>query len=201
MVLIQVVMHRTEDVRTRYLARQGQSRTSLSASLSLFLCECGFRGKDASFQTFLGLLSAGIAIALRDIIANAAGWLSLSGSNLSKRATGYRLAASRAMWSISAFFHVTIMEIGNWVDARSEHRAGDPHTNSHLFTEALANYSKGFQFIWNEIPVLVHIRERLEKGQGNTAKYCRHPCRKHVQACRRRHVKEASRRFSSTIRS
>ncbi|MBZ0199912.1 MAG: mechanosensitive ion channel family protein [Ignavibacteriaceae bacterium] len=58
-------------------------------------------------------------------------------------------------------FRFTRMEISNWVDA--EQRTGRTiHVpNGKVFTEWQANYSTGFQYIWNEISVLVRTQCKL----------------------------------------
>ena len=38
--------------------------------------------------------------------------------------------------------------------------------NRKVFSEALANYSKGFQFIWNEIPVLITFESDWRKAKS-----------------------------------
>tara|TARA_B100001142_G_scaffold327821_2_gene386398 strand:- start:404 stop:916 length:513 start_codon:yes stop_codon:yes gene_type:complete len=57
------------------------------------------------------------------------------------------------------------MEIGNWV-------GDDQYTgrlihipNGKVFMESLANYGKGFHFIWNEIPVLVTFESNWQKAK------------------------------------
>ncbi len=47
------------------------------------------------------------------------------------------------------------MEIGNWVEADQSTGRVIHVPNALVFTEALANYSAGFAFLWNELPVLV----------------------------------------------
>ena len=72
-----LIFKRTDDVRIRYRARK--LATYASTSLAIFLLgSLWFRGFQ-NLSTFLGLLSAGLAIALKDIIASLAGWLYILG--------------------------------------------------------------------------------------------------------------------------
>ncbi len=75
-------------------------------------------------------------------------------------------------------FQFTLMEIGNWVDADQSTGRVIHIPNGKVFTEMLANYSKGFHYIWNEIPFLVtfesnwkkqkkYFREQLTRMQRN----------------------------------
>jgi small-conductance mechanosensitive channel len=62
-------------------------------------------------------------------------------------------------------FQFTLMEIGNWVDADQSTGRIIHIPNGKVFTEALANYSKGFQYIWNEIPVLLTFESNWQKAK------------------------------------
>ena len=62
-------------------------------------------------------------------------------------------------------FMFTLMEIGNWVDADQSTGRVIHIPNGKVFKEVLANYSKGFQYIWNEIPVLVTFESNWKKAK------------------------------------
>jgi small-conductance mechanosensitive channel len=72
-LLILVVVHRrSDDVRIRY--RWKKTSQYVTVTLAVFILGMiwvqGFR----SLATYLGLLSAGLAIALRELVANFVGW-------------------------------------------------------------------------------------------------------------------------------
>src|SRR4030043_939916 len=72
-LIIKIVWRRTENVRTSYSWRKTSSYVVIV--LGVFLIgRLWFRGFQ-SVATYLGLLSAGIAIALKDVVSNFAGWL------------------------------------------------------------------------------------------------------------------------------
>ena len=58
------------------------------------------------------------------------------------------------------------MEIGNWVNSDQSTGRIINIPNGAIFTEALANYSKGFQYIWNEIPVLITFESDWEQAKS-----------------------------------
>ena len=53
------------------------------------------------------------------------------------------------------FFKFTLMEIGHWGEGEQSSGRIIHIPNGKLFTETLANYGKGFKYIWNEVPVLI----------------------------------------------
>jgi len=118
-----------------------------------------------NISTYLGLLSAGIAFALRDIILNIVSWLLI----VSKKpfTIGDRIEIGPVAGDVidQKLFHFTLLEIRNWVN-------GDQSTgrivhvpNYKVFSETLANYSKGFQYIWNEITVNMTLDSDWQKAK------------------------------------
>ncbi|MHB1192972.1 MAG: mechanosensitive ion channel family protein [Longimicrobiales bacterium] len=108
-----------------------------------------------SVGVFLGLLSAGLAIALKDLVADLAGWFFIlwrKPFDLGDRIQVGEHAGDVVDIRIFAF---TIMEIGNWVAADQSTGRMIHVPNSRVFTEPVANYTADFPFLWNELPVLV----------------------------------------------
>lgn len=64
-----------------------------------------------------------------------------------------------------SIFHTTLMEIGNWVDADQSTGRVIKVPNEFVFNRAFANYSKGFQYIWNEMPVLITFESNWKKAK------------------------------------
>jgi len=62
-------------------------------------------------------------------------------------------------------FQFTLNEIGNWVDADQSTGRIIHIPNGRVFTEPLANYDKGFKYIWNEVPVLVTFESDWKKAK------------------------------------
>lgn len=60
----------------------------------------------------------------------------------------------------------SIIEIGNWVDAEQNTGRIVHVPNSMILREPLANYETGFEYIWNEIPVLITFESNWEKAKG-----------------------------------
>ena len=105
--------------------------------------------------TFLGLISAGIAIALTDVLKNLAGWVYI----LSRRPfwLGDRIELDGTKGDVIdvRLFRFSLMEIGGWVDAEQSTGRLIHVPNGVVFTNQVANYTEGFAYIWHELPVLV----------------------------------------------
>jgi small-conductance mechanosensitive channel len=122
--------------------------------------------KVKNFATYFGLLSAGIAIALKDPLTNVAGWLFI----MARRPFGItdRIQVGDLKGDIvdQRIFHFTIIEIGNWVDADQTTGRLIHIPNGIIFRESLSNYSSTFNFIWNEIAVLVTFESDWKKAKS-----------------------------------
>lgn len=131
-------------------------------------CSCAdLVGAFGDIGTFLGLLTAGIAIALADVFLNLAGWFYIVTRHPFRVGDRIEIGSHAGDVVDIRVFRFTLMEIKNWV-------GGDQPTgrlvhvpNGRLFREAMANYTETFNHIWHEIPIVItfesdrHLAERL----------------------------------------
>ena len=105
--------------------------------------------------TYLGLVSAGVAIALADVLKNMAGWIYI----LSRRPfqVGDRIEVDQFKGDVVdiRLFRFSLMEIGGWVDAEQSTGRLVHVPNGMVFTTEVANYTEGFGYIWDEQPVVI----------------------------------------------
>ncbi len=59
----------------------------------------------------------------------------------------------------------TLNEIGNWVDADQSSGRIIHIPNGKVFSEPVANYDRGFRYIWHEVPVLVTFESDWKKAK------------------------------------
>ncbi|MEW6601041.1 MAG: mechanosensitive ion channel family protein [Nitrospirota bacterium] len=162
--IIFLVYRRTEDSRTRYRWRKGSLYT-LSIILVFIVGRIWFQGfQDVS--TYLGLLSAGVAIALRDVLTNFAGWLFIFLRHPFQVGDRIKIGQHTGDVIDTRIFQFTIMEIGEWVHA-DQHTGRIIHIpNGKIFSEPQINYSRGwFEYIWDELPVLVTFESNWRKAK------------------------------------
>jgi len=191
-IIVRIVWRRTEVVQQRY--RWQKISTYISVTLGVLLVGRIWFAGIQSLATFLGLVTAGLAIALQDIVKSFAGW----GFILWRRpfTLGDRIQIGEYAGDVIdiRIFKFTMMEIGNWVDADQSTGRLIHLPNSHVLTEVIANYGQGFQFIWNEVPVLLTFESNWEKGKQILQEIAtRHAA--HLSNAAERRLKEASKRF------
>ncbi len=119
-----------------------------------------------SIGTFIGLVSAALTIALKDLIVNAAGWLFII---IRKPfSMGDRITIGEHTGDVIdvRIFQFTINEIGNWVDADQSTGRIIHIPNGLVFTAPQANFTQGFSHIWNEIGILITFESDWEKAKS-----------------------------------
>jgi small-conductance mechanosensitive channel len=105
----------------------------------------------------LGLIGAGVAVALQDVLASIAGAFSIGFSKLYAVGDRVQIGDIRGDVIDIGLLRTTLMETGNWVrnDVYNGRIARIP--NSTVLKGSVFNYSQGFRFIWDEIKVVFTI--------------------------------------------
>jgi len=191
-ITLAIVWRRTHDGRLRYRWQKATAYITTPIAL-LIVGRIWFAGFQ-SIATFLGLVSAGIAIALKDILVNLAGWVFI----IWRRpfALGDRIQIGPHAGDVIdvRLFQFTLNEIGNWVQADQSTGRIIHIPNGKVLTEVIANYSEGFQYIWNEIPVLVSFESDWEKAKQLLLEIVRRDSEEIARAAEHS-VRETTRKF------
>jgi len=116
--------------------------------------------------TYLGLLSAGIAIALQDLIVALAAWLFIVWRR--PFVVGDRIEIDGNLGDVIdiRLFSFSMLEIGRRINAEQSTGRIVHIPNGKVFAEVLTNMHQGFPFIWNEIPVMVTFESDWEKAKA-----------------------------------
>lgn len=161
--ILKIVWRFTEDPKSRYTWKRSVSFTV--GFLTIILIASVWLKAIGQIGAFLGLLTAGLAIALKDLLTNIAGWIFI----LARKpfALGDRIQIGEHAGDVIdlRLFQFTLLEIGNWVDADQSTGRIIHIPNGAIFTQPQSNYSSGFKFVWNEIPVLVTFESDWAKAR------------------------------------
>lgn len=158
-----IVRRQTENDSVRYKWRKNVAYI-LSFVGFLLIGRIWFEGM-ASLATFLGLLSAGLAIALRDPVTDMAGWLFLVWRK--PFGVGDRIEIGDRKGDVIdiRFFKFTILEIGNWTKSDQSTGRVIHVPNHYVLQNSIANYTSDFNFIWNEIEIIVTFESDWRKAK------------------------------------
>lgn len=118
------------------------------------------------FATYLGLLSAGIAIALQDPIASLFAWIYIA--YVDPFDVGDRVQIGDFKGDVVDIqpLEFTLQEVsGKWVDADQSTGRFIHLPNRMLFREALSNETQYWPFVWQEIPVIITFESDWERAK------------------------------------
>ncbi|MFZ5939849.1 MAG: mechanosensitive ion channel family protein [Bacteroidota bacterium] len=162
-LILKLVWRFTEEPKTRYTWKRTIS--FVIGFLTVILIMSVWIKAIRQFGAFLGLFTAGLAIALKDPLTNMAGWLFILLRN--PFAIGDRIQIGEHAGDVIdiRLFQFSLLEIGNWVHADQSTGRIIHVPNGKVFTSPQANYSAGFQFIWNEMKVLVTFDSNWQKAK------------------------------------
>jgi small-conductance mechanosensitive channel len=103
----------------------------------------------------LGIAGAGLAVALQDVVASIAGAFAIGFANLYAVGDRVQIGDTRGDVIDIGLLRTTIMETGNWVRADLYNGRIARIPNSVVLKGSVFNYSQGFQFVWDEIKVVL----------------------------------------------
>jgi small-conductance mechanosensitive channel len=162
-LILHFVLRNVKDVKIRYTWTKSLTYTNYILFV-LFAAPIWFTALQ-SMGTFLGLLSAGLAVALKDPISNLFAWVYI----LFKKpfVMGDRIQIDNSEGDIIdiGFFEFTMMEIKNWVAADQSTGRIVHIPNGLLFTRPVVNYNQAMNYIWNEIPILITFESNWQKAK------------------------------------
>jgi small-conductance mechanosensitive channel len=124
-------------------------------------------GMPTQLATMLGIVGAGLTVALKDFIVAFIGWLVLMGKN------GMRLGDWVEINGVSGevielgMFHTVLLETGNWTDAGHPTGRRVTFTNSFAISGHYFNFSTSGQWLWDEVLVVVPL-DRDANSIGET---------------------------------
>ncbi len=191
-LIMRIAAKHISDVRIRYQWRKTSSY--IVFGLGIWLIGRIWIEAFQSIATFLGLLTAGLAIALKDPVMNLAGWAFIIWRKPFEVEDRIQIGEHAGDVIDLRIFEFTLLEIGNWVDADQSTGRVIHIPNGKVFTKVLANYTKGFQFLWNEIPVLITFESDWEKAKAILLKIANKRT-EHLTESAKRKVREAAKKF------
>lgn len=162
--VLRVVWRHTEDVKVRYQWKRVLS--FIVPFLGVMLVAMVWAHAFEQFGAFLGLMTAGLAIALKDPLTNLAGWVFILFRKPFVVGDRVQIGPNTGDIIDIRLFQFTMLEIGNWVDADQSTGRIIHLPNGKVFMEPQANYSSGFEYIWNEIVVRITFESDWQKAKA-----------------------------------
>ena len=162
-IFIKYIVQKFDTVNIRY--KWQKSSYYIVVLIGLIIIVPLWFGALSSLGTFLGIITAGVAIALKDLLVNFVGWFFI----LIRKPfmVGDRIQIGDLKGDVIdlRLFQFSVMEVGAWVNAEQSTGRIVHIPNGIVFVQPQANYTIGFKYIWDEIPILVTFESDWQKAK------------------------------------
>src|ERR1700722_9562044 len=112
-------------------------------------------GMPTQLGTMIGIVGAGLTVALKDFIVAFFGWLILMGRNGIRLGDWVEINGVSGEVTELGMFHTVLMETGNWSDAGHPTGRRVTFTNSFAIEKHYFNFSTSGQWLWDQLQVVV----------------------------------------------
>lgn len=137
----------------------------LSFALILLLISIVFKDELGGFTIAFGVIGAGIAFALQEVIMSFAGWVAIILGEFYKPGDRIQLGGTKGDVMDIGVLRTTIMETGQWVEGDLYNGRIVFIANSFVFKEPVYNYSGDFPFLWDEIKIPIKYGSNYAKAK------------------------------------
>lgn len=190
---VRVILARTTDIRTGYHVRKIAAYFTFAIAF-IIVGRIWFGGID-SLATFTGLIAAGLVVALRDPILNVAGWMFIIWRRPFEFGDRIQIGDHFGDVVDLRVFQFTLVELRGWVDADQPTGRLLHVPNSHVFSKAQANYSKGIPLIWDELRLYVTFESNWKAAKS----LLQGVAQRHSETVETMSARDSSRRLSSQL--
>lgn len=162
-LICKIINRKIEDVKKKYNARK---TTFYVVTLLALLTLSVIWIKDLSRLTVvLSVLGAGLVVALQELILCIAGWFVIVFRKPFDTGDRIEIGGIRGDVIDIKFLQTSLLEIGNWVVEDQSTGRVIHIPNSMVFRHAVFNYTRDFEFIWNEIKVVVTFESDWKRAR------------------------------------
>lgn len=154
-----VLASRTEDRYRKYYSRK--TANVVATLITLIAAGIVWRPFAGQLGLVLGLITAGVAFAMQEVIGALAGWFNIVSGSIYRVGDRVQVGGVRGDVIDVTPLRTKVMEIGSsvedtaWVRGRQYTGRIVAISNKATFIEPVYNYSAAFDFIWEEVTIPV----------------------------------------------
>ena len=163
LILVRVVNYRIKDLKLRHLTRKNVVYI-FNVLIILYIVFLWVQNI-SSITIFLSVISAGVVLVLQDPILSMAGWFFILVRRPFELGDRIEFGGVKGDVIDIRLFQTSLLEIGNWIQADQSTGRVVNVPNSAIFKKEIYNYSRGFEFIWNEIKIMVTFESDWKRAE------------------------------------
>ncbi len=162
-LLSKVINRKIEDIKKKYNARK--TALYLSTCITLIVLFMIWIRDFDQLTVILSVLGAGLVVSLQEVILCIAGWFIIVFRKPFDTGDRIEIAAIKGDVIDIKFLHTSLLEIGNWVQEDQSTGRVVHVPNSMVLRHGVFNYTRDFQFVWNELKVAVTFESDWKKAR------------------------------------
>ncbi|NQS99744.1 MAG: mechanosensitive ion channel family protein [Candidatus Omnitrophica bacterium] len=162
-LIIKLINRQVADLRRRHSARKITLYTTVLTILGVALVF--WLESIEAVAVVISIVGAGLVVALQESILCFAGWLLIIFKHPFTVGDRVEIGTVKGDVIDVRMFQTALLEVGNWVEADQSTGRVVHVPNSSVFKERLFNYTKGFEFVWNEIKITVTFESNWQKAK------------------------------------
>jgi small-conductance mechanosensitive channel len=158
-----VVARRSDDIFLSYYGRK--IAHYVVAGITVIVLAVLWRPFAGNLGVVLGLVAAGLAFAMQEVIGAFAGWVNVLSGRIYRIGDRIEVGGVRGDVIDITPLRTKVMEIGDGADERGSWVRGRQFTgrvvavsNKKTFTDPVFNFSQGFDYLWDELTLPVAYR-------------------------------------------
>lgn len=160
--LSRIIQHRVPDYARGYAFRKLISYAAFF--LFVFLAAVIWQRHVQGLSTFLGLIGAGIAFSLQEVIASIAGWVMITWKRTYRVGDRVEIGGIQGDVIDLGLIRTTLMETGSWVQADQQTGRVVTISNATALRQPVFNYTAYFPYLWDGITIPVTFRSDWERA-------------------------------------
>lgn len=118
-------------------------------------------GPPTQLGTILGLVGAGLTVALKDFIVGFVGWFVLMGKNGIRLGDWVEINGVTGEVVELGMFHTVVLETGNWTESGHPTGRRVTFTNGYAVEGHYFNFSTSGQWLWDELKIVLPSNQNL----------------------------------------
>jgi len=170
-LIVRIINKKISNLKTRHSARK--TTLYVTTLVVIAIIALIWIQNLRTVSVVISVIGAGLVVALQEPILSIAGWLLI----LTRRPfeTGDRIEVGGVKGDVIdvRMFQTSLLEIGNWVKEDQSTGRVVHIPNSLIFKGQVYNYTKGFDFIWNEIKINVTFESNWKKAEEIMLKHAK----------------------------
>jgi len=170
-IIVRIINKKVTDLKRRHHAR----KTTFYATTLIIIAVVSLIWIQnlRTVSVVISVIGAGLVVALQEPILSVAGWFLI----IFKRPfeTGDRVEIGGVKGDVIdvRLFQSSLLELGNWIKEDQSTGRVVHVPNSAVFKSPLYNYTKDFEFIWNEIKIVITFESNWKKAEEIVLKHAK----------------------------